>query len=122
MHTIEHTIGVFNRIVVQKTLQKKFYSAYRAYITGELIFGDNSRLIFLEVKDSEILTKDKYSYHYMDSGDNLVFRYDNAKHHHEIGSFPHHKHLPDGVIGCAEPCLEDVLYEIEEMISKFKKL
>ncbi len=54
----------------------------------------------------------------MDNNDNMIFRYDNAKHHQEIKTFPHHKHLPDKIVACSEPEISDVLTEIEDIIIK----
>lgn len=46
---------------------------------------------FLDVWISE----DKYSYHWQN--DNKVVRFDNAPHHEEIETHPHHKHLGDEI-------------------------
>ena len=56
--------------------------------------------------------KVKYRYHYMDAEQNLIFRYDNAPHHPEARSFPHHKHTFGDVIESQEPGLMEVLFEI----------
>ncbi|MXY46573.1 MAG: hypothetical protein F4Y44_06205 [Chloroflexi bacterium] len=34
-----------------------------------------------------------YSFHFMDSADVTIFRYDNARHHQGLEHFPHHKHI-----------------------------
>jgi hypothetical protein len=41
-----------------------------------------------------------------------IFRYDNAPHHSEIKTFPHHKHEKEEVKASNEPSLYDVLTEI----------
>jgi len=46
----------------------------------------------------------------------MIFRYDNAEHHKNIKTFPHHKHLENSVIESPEKNLFDVLLEIEAMI------
>jgi hypothetical protein len=43
-----------------------------------------------------------YRYHFQDSQDNLVFRYDNTPHFPDLESFPHHKHLSNTVISSEE--------------------
>ena len=49
----------------------------------------------------------------MDARGKIIFRYDNAPHHPELSSFPHHKHTYNGrVIPVEEPTLTDVLEEI----------
>ncbi|MGH2523179.1 MAG: toxin-antitoxin system TumE family protein [Anaerolineales bacterium] len=52
-------------------------------------------------------------------GGNRVFRYDNAPHHPEILTFPHHKHLgpEDRLAESTEPNLADVLAEIEGLLT-----
>lgn len=57
----------------------------------------------------------KYRYQYMDAGQTTLFRYDNAPHHREIGTFPHHKHASDEVRESAEPTLRDILLEISRL-------
>ena len=53
----------------------------------------------------------------MDKDGNLIFRYDNAPHHH-ISSFPHHKHLPEEIEESKEKGLIEVLKEIEMLVLK----
>ena len=89
-------------------------SATEAYIEDRLIFHDGS---FLEIEEVLYLTdrrieKVRYSYHYQ-KGDRLIFRYDNAPHHPELPTFPHHKHVGDRVEPCQEPDFHDVLREID---------
>ncbi len=64
------------------------------------------------------IVKDRYSYHYQESNNSLVFRYDNAPHHPEVETFPHHKHVgsDENVIAAQPPDLSDVLNEIDEII------
>jgi len=61
--------------------------------------------------------KNKYKYHYMTTKNELIFRYDNAKHHKELKNFPHHKHIDGAILDCLEVDLEEVLKEIERIIS-----
>jgi hypothetical protein len=83
-------------------------------IRARLRFYDGSSLELseeIEVKGDEVV-KLRYSYHYQ-KGDRLVFRYDNAPHHPELPTFPHHKHVDDRVEACQEPDFHDVLREID---------
>jgi hypothetical protein len=41
----------------------------------------------------------QYSFHLQDSRSRLLFRYDNAPHHRDVPSFPHHKHVRYGAAG-----------------------
>jgi len=65
------------------------------------------------------IVPDKYRFQYKDITNHIIFRYDNAPHHRELMTFPHHKHLPDRVTPSALPSLADVLNEISAfMLSK----
>jgi hypothetical protein len=35
----------------------------------------------------------RYSYHWQDARDNLLIRWDNAPHHEQVSTYPHHKHV-----------------------------
>jgi hypothetical protein len=64
----------------------------------------------LVVVDDQITAID-YRYHFQDGQNNLIFRYDNTPHFPNLSSFPHHKHLPDRVISCAQPSLAMVIQD-----------
>ena len=83
-------------------------------------FYDASLLEAVEkvsLENGEII-KDQYSYHYQKSDGDLVFRYDNAPHHPEIETFPHHKHVEsdDNVIASQPPDMSEVLVEIDGVL------
>ena len=89
-------------------------------IYGNIGMVDGSTLQFLELidrKDNEII-RPKYRFHFMDSADKMIFRYDNAPHHPEVPTYPHHKHIRDEEKPkqSKEIGLRDVLSEIEGMI------
>jgi hypothetical protein len=91
-------------------------------IHGNIGMVDGSTLQFLELidrKDNEII-RPKYRFHFMDSADKMIFRYDNAPHHPEVPTYPHHKHIRDEERPnqSRERELKDVLVEIEEIISR----
>jgi hypothetical protein len=46
----------------------------------------------------------------------MIFRYDNAPHHRNIATFPHHKHVGNNVSPSREPSLSTVLEEVAFMI------
>lgn len=113
---VRATIGAFRHVVTSSSLTEKTYSEQKGYITGTLWFTDDSVLEFTEVKSITKKFKDKYSYHYMDSAKQLLFRYDNSPHFRELSTFPHHLHLPDETLPSTEPDLADVLKEIERLV------
>jgi len=57
----------------------------------------------------------------MDEKQLLIFRYDNAPHHKEVKSFPHHRHTPNKVTDSNEPGLNNILLEIARSQRKKKK-
>ncbi|MCW5212263.1 hypothetical protein VU04_05075 [Desulfobulbus sp. TB] len=104
-------------IVVDSQLLNDKRSLYIGFIEGKLTFIDGSSLRFMEFVNLKAETKRyKYSYHYQDVDDKLVFRYDMAPHHQEVMTFPHHKHTADGeIVDSTAPSLADILEEIEQV-------
>jgi hypothetical protein len=103
-------------VVSSYSLTKKIYHTKQGFIEGTILFVDYSVLKFAEVKDSEKNEKIKYRYHYMSQQQELIFRYDNAKHYPKMATFPHHLHLPGQVVESTEPSLSDVLRKIERRL------
>lgn len=111
-YQIEQAIQAFPDIRFY-SLTKKIYSIRQGIIKGSIIFKDDFRLDFVDVKDLEKTGKIKYRYQYMDGNDALIFRYDNAPHHTQLRTFPHHKHLfSEKVETSGEPTLQEILLEI----------
>lgn len=103
-----------NPLVIFISFHRIYTSSKTAYIKGQITFIDGSSLsIFqhVQIKEDRLIITD-YRYHYMTSDKGLIFRYDNAPHHPEINTFPHHKHLPLGVQEATMPEIKDVLAEI----------
>jgi hypothetical protein len=94
------------------SLTKKIYNNPQGYINSSIIFDNHHRLDFVEVKNTELKSKIKYRYHYMDENQVMIFRYDNAPHHQEISTFPHHKHEVNEIKESREINLDEVLLEI----------
>ncbi|MDY6950430.1 MAG: DUF6516 family protein [Thermodesulfobacteriota bacterium] len=118
VENIEKTIAS-SSIVLSSDLQKHFGPALNTvYIRGQLFIIDASILemaIFAtEALDS--LYVDKYRFHYRDGTGKMLFRYDNAPHHSEVDSHPHHKHTPGKIVPSKMPSLEDLLNEISAII------
>ncbi len=95
-------------------LNKKIYNNRQGSISGRIVFDTSYLLEFTEVVDTEETGKMKYRYHYMDTSQKLVFRYDNAPHHPQVKSFPHHKYTPRVTKSSEEPTLQGVLLEISK--------
>ena len=70
----------------------------------------------LELNESAIVETEHirhlgYRYHFQNSQNNLVFRYDNTPHFPKIYSFPDHKHLKDIVVAADKPPILQVIEE-----------
>ncbi len=104
--------------VTESQIRNDKRSFYIGVVEGEIRFTDNSFLHFIEfVNVKEGVNRYKYSYHYHDKAEKVVFRYDMAPHHKEIKTFPHHKHLgSEKVIESFAPSLGEVLQEIEGIL------
>lgn len=108
---IERVIKAFPNVRFV-SLTKKIYNISQGYISGSIIFENNHRLDFVEVKNVEFFHKMKYRYHYMNEEQEMIFRYDNAPHHTNVSTFPHHKHDGQIILESSEPNLDQVLLEI----------
>ena len=66
---------------------------YNGVLRVRVIFGDHTYLDIHETVNTELgyPVRIHYAYTFMQNGIQ-AFRYDNAPHHHDILTFPHHKH------------------------------
>ena len=95
--------------------------SHEGFILGTIYFVDGSFLHLREfVYVETTIERGMYSYHYMDASNNLIFRYDNTRHHKKLNlpNYPHHKHdgSEDNVISSNAPMLADVLNEISRLL------
>jgi len=93
------------------TEYKKFSDGF--YIKLIVRLFDKSILYVKEYNDSE---KRNYSYHWQDENGKLITRWDNAPHHKQIKTFPHHKHAGNTLEESYEVTLEDILKTISSKI------
>lgn len=92
------------------------YTNYTGIICGSILFPDGSILHFREYLNLKLpIPKKTYSYHYQKDNE-CIFRYDNAPHHPEVVTFPHHKHLRDALLPSPSPDLSEVILEIMQQI------
>ena len=94
---------------------------YNGLLRCRVLFWDESYLDLYEVVSTELgyPVKVHYSYTYM-MGGKQRFRYDNAPHHPEIRTHPHHKHIGDRskLSASEEPKLAHVLDEIQNVLAE----
>ena len=83
------------------------FPLFRIKIT--LTFTDDSRLYIKEYRFTD--GSRKYAFHWETAGGDLIVRWDNAEHWHNISTFPHHKHVgtANNVLPSTETALEAVL-------------
>ena len=62
----------------------------KAHYWAKIKFIDNSKLQAYERLDK---LSDKYSYQWMKEDNTLIIRWDNAKHHIKVETYPDHKHV-----------------------------
>lgn len=93
-------------------------------VDGRLRFWDGSLLEFSETLSvrNMLLVKTRYAYHYQNGKEQLIFRYDNAPHHPQISTFPHHKHVVnpttqiERIEATSIPDLMAILHEIDNFL------
>ena len=89
---------------------------YSGLVRCRIFFWDDSYLDLYEVVSTELgyPVRIHYAYTYIRNGQR-VFRYDNAPHHPEVVTHPHHKHIGpmDRLAPSDPPSLSQVLAEIE---------
>ena len=112
--SVEKSILYFQNIL-NYSLSKVVYNSKQGYIKGIINFLNGNKLEFMEVRDVEINNKIKYRYHFMDKNNELIFRFDNAKHHKELKTYTHHKHTLDLISENHEIDLFEVLLEIQRI-------
>ncbi len=89
---------------------------FNGLVRCRVFFWDDSYLDIYEVVSTELgyPIRVHYAYTYL-RNEQRVFRYDNAPHHPDIATHPHHKHIgvTDRLAPADQPSLSQVLAEIE---------
>ena len=116
----KRALSHFSPFILSNSITFETRSFAFGKIKGCIIFVDSSRLYLLEIIDATQQEKIHYSYHHQTKNGKTVFRYDDAPHHKEIKSFPHHKHSENeqNVLATNEPSLYTVLKEISTSFLK----
>lgn len=88
-------------------------SSLRGFIAGLLQFNDSSELHYREFIDISLSEpRMMYAYHYQDANNDLIFRYDNAKHRPALPQ-AEHKHTPKGMEISKAPTLAQAIDGLE---------
>ncbi|HUV82997.1 MAG TPA: DUF6516 family protein [archaeon] len=103
------------KLIVDKTIDFKEFSSNEGMIGGQLLFLGGYVLTFMEyIQIGKV--RPKYRFNLSDNKGDMIFRYDNAAHHREILTYPHHKHERTKIKQSTEIGLIEVLSEIEDLI------
>ena len=70
----------------------------------------------LEMNEAVIIAAESvahlgYRYHFQNSQNYIIFRYDNTPHFPNIATYPHHLHTPEGVVASKKPSMSEVIKE-----------
>lgn len=103
------------KIIAERDIDYKEFGSDEGMIRGKLLFINGYTPEFIEYVSKE--ERPKYRFHLMDKDCKMIFRYDNAPHH-EVSTFPHHKHLPERIKESKEKGITEVLKEIEMLMLK----
>ncbi len=104
-----------NPLVKNFRLIREFIGINKGFIRFVLELRDDSELHVFEYIDTSIHKID-YSYHWQSKEKILITRWDNARHHKEIETFPHHVHEGKDIKPSMEPTFVEILKKIEERI------
>ncbi len=116
---IEKSLDNHRNIIEDQIIKTNAFTEDKGSIEGEVLFTDETSLGFMEVVNTNKIEKEKYKYHYMDKDKHMIFRYDNAPHHKDLKTFPHHKHTKTGIEESKEPNFDIVITEIEKQMIKW---
>lgn len=116
---IRQAVSAFVGVQIEQ-YREQLLTETRANLRIRLRLADNS---LLEISESLIMEGGtpiwlSYRYHWQDATGRLILRYDDAPHHPEIETFPHHKHGGKTVIASQRPALPDLLAEVQRHLSK----
>jgi hypothetical protein len=115
--SIERSLGQNTQVSqVEKPITSLASDDYNGLLRCRAFFWDDSYLDLYEVVSTELgyPVRVRYSYTYVREGER-IFRYDNAPHHPEIATHPHHKHIgpTDRLAPTDQPSLGQVLDEVQ---------
>ncbi|NIA30985.1 MAG: hypothetical protein GWP06_13860 [Actinobacteria bacterium] len=101
--------------IVHDVLEVEYYEKeHVSVLKGKLVLADSSLLYIREVRKEKNLIA--YSYYWMRTDHSIIMGWDNAPHHSEIKTHPHHRHIGSEVIASKETKLTDVLHYIRKSL------
>lgn len=99
--------------------REQLFTPTRAALHIRFRLADASLLKISETLavEADALVWLSYRYHWQAATGTAFVRYDNAPHHPELETFPHHKHLQESVVASQRPALPDFFDEIQRRLS-----
>ena len=94
-------------------LVKKVSSSTEGYINLKLALIHNYTLDFFEYWNNGVVTD--YRYNVRDHQDDVLVRWDNARHHPQVSTFPDHQHFQGDVYAAKRPGLIELLELVTEL-------
>jgi hypothetical protein len=64
-------------------------------------------------KDLSFFSEYNYSFHWQETDGRLIVRWDNAPHHSQVETYPHHMHTEEDIKESYSITINDVLKEIK---------
>ena len=121
MNDILLTISTFDDIITETKILTQRQDNRIMDFRARLILTDNSILEITEIFVFDI-SKRKYSFQWMAENYELKIRWDNAPHHRQISTFPHHKHIKheENIQESEEHTIEEILELIKSKINLVK--
>lgn len=110
---------VVNHVVSSFKVLKREIGEEDAYIRIKCNLSNGDILEFAEYIRviKKMIRLETYSFHWQSADGKLVKRWDNVKHHKDVGTYPYHLHLPDDTVNDSEPMnLKKVLGEIGKVL------
>lgn len=112
-----------SRVVTSQRVEFDEQDVYVAYLKGAIDLIDGSTLFFaqyvqIEEQGRGQINRLKYRYHWQAPQGETRYRWDNARHHPDLGTFPEHVHVgPDETARESSPTdLWQVMSQIEREI------
>lgn len=111
---------VVSRVISSFKVLKREVGEEDGYIRVKCNLSNGDILEFAEyicvIKN--MIHLEMYSFHWQSADGKLVKRWDNVKHHKDVGTYPYHSHLPNDTVNDSEPMnLKKILAEIGKVLS-----
>jgi len=113
------TYLIISPVIKSYTTVREFLKELEGYIRIKAILKNDDELeIFIYIKINGKLKQDKYSFHWQSKDGKLIKRWDNAPHHPELKTFPHHLHHGSEIL----PNHQLDIFQVLKLIEKDIKL